>query len=292
MGVVCRLAQRLTERSFVKQAWFKPGRFWWWCHVRQCQQCRSHYDNVMNMDRWLASGSQTRHLPSDLELETFLPVVLDQVAPSTIPAKIFGAVSWLFQPFQKWTLAGASVGVVLVVASIVVTQRQEPEWRMRGSEASGLSIRMFCEEKDPLGHALIRSISDTPGPSETASCPQDGILRFAYVSPTPGYLWILVTQEDGSWHGVLPWSGEAPPVHVDRATQLKSLPLRIGPKILAGRDHVVLVYVLSPEPMELADAVSCADQVLADNPCGPDKGIQAEARRINLDAATNRGKPR
>jgi hypothetical protein len=185
-----------------------------------------------------------------------------------------------------WRFAAAALALVLIAVVSWLWLRSGPRdtFQTRG-EGPVLAVRSFCETVDLSGRPLIRSLSEDPTPQELASCPADGVLRFAYRTPRPGFLYALARTSSGEVLWLIPQQADDKPIRIQAAASLTPLPLVLPAASLPGTGHFEMIFVLAREDSlrnQVHDLVSGA----AFDPSALDAGTEADAvvvRRVVLD---------
>lgn len=247
MGIACRFSRRWIHRLFVDR-YLGPkttGRLW--KHVQRCEGCRRQYEEAIVLERLVETGGEHALEPARLEIGLFREYAAQRAIQEPRHEGRHG-LRLLLAP------VGAAAAVLLLVAIVLSTSRQDEHWQARKGAVQTLAVRVFCEVERPSGNHEVLSLSERFGPGEVRSCPPSANVHFAYSSDRAGYLYAFEQKALGARDAMNLVPLIRTLVKVQPTAQLTPVPIHLGPPQLSGHDSITFVFVRSPEPHSV-DAV-------------------------------------
>lgn len=273
----CATARDAIDQNFVKQKTKCGATQSLWPHLQQCSQCRAYYDQVILMERMVASGCRSMRAPSELELDIVECVISEPVRVDW-REKLGSRLQRLLR--IRVLVPTTAALLVFVLGGIFTLQSISPgHWTARSVDSRPLEIRVFCHTKDIGGQPMIRSISVDPGPNELEHCPVGGHLLFAYRASKPGFVYGLLV-ENKTAYTWLPSTKQ--PMAVTKSFEQLPLPIRLTPEILAERTAVELVFVFCPSEYSTAEVEEMVSAHLEDSRAQLPEHVFIERRYVPL----------
>jgi hypothetical protein len=277
MSLFCFYHRRLIEKAFVEETLPESKAAGLYRHLKHCPNCKSYYNELINMERLVDSKGETTSRPSSLEFSLWAPLIIEE--RQSDKEATYG---W------AWGYGAAVAALVLVIMITVIwspTLKDDDQtgFTARNVERADFALRVFCELHDVEGKPLIRSLAKQPTAQEVSACPADGHVFFATSQKEAGYLHGLARFPDGGLTWLTPAERGNKPAWLEKTDDLSSLKIKLDPFFAGDFGYLDMIFVLGPSS-DLRQAIESQLQegVSLDNLKLP-KGSRVVVRRIPFE---------